>query len=56
MTELNVLALALIVRAITIISIAAGVVYLAANDKPGWGWLIVLGILVGSTSYIYIKD
>ena len=54
MTELNVLALALIVRAITIISIAAGVVYLAANDKPGWGWLIVLGVLVGSTSYRYI--
>ena len=56
MSELNVMALALTLRAITIISVTAGVVYLAANDKPGWGWLIVLGILVGSTSYRYIKD
>jgi len=52
----NVMALALTLRALVIIAITAGIVYLAANDKPGWGWLIVMGILVGSTSYRYIKD
>ena len=56
MTELNVTALGLTLRAITIICITAGVVHLAANDKPGWGWLIFLGVIVGSTSYRYIKD
>lgn len=56
MSELNVIALALVMRAITIVSIACGVVYLAANDKPGWGWLIFLAVIVGSTSYKYTKD
>ena len=56
MSELNVMALALTLKAITIICLAGGVVYLAANDKPGWGWLIFLGVFVASTSYRYIKD
>lgn len=56
MTELNVMALALTLRTIAVICITAGVVCLEANDKPGWGWLILLGMLVGSTSYRYIKD
>lgn len=56
MSKLNVMALALTLRAFTIVSVVAGVVYLAANEKPGWGWLIFLGVLVGSTSYRYIKD
>lgn len=56
MSELNVLALALTLRAITIIAVTAGVVYLSAKDKPGWGWLIFIGILVCSTSFKYIKD
>jgi len=51
MSELNVMALALTLRAITIMCITGGVVYLASENKPGWGWLIFLGVIFGSTSY-----
>lgn len=56
MSELNVMALGITLRAVTVMCITAGVVYLAANDKPGWGWLIVLGILVSCKGYRYTKD
>ena len=29
----------------------AGVVFLAYNDKPGWGWLIFVLVLLSSTSF-----
>jgi hypothetical protein len=48
--------LVIALRAITIISVVACVVSLAANDKPVWCELIVLGILDGRASYRYAKD
>jgi len=56
MSELNVMALALVLRAIVVCACVAGTVYLASHDKKGWGWLIVVAILVASTSYKYTKD
>jgi uncharacterized membrane protein HdeD (DUF308 family) len=43
-------------KMITLVAITFGVVFLADNEKSGWGWLIFLGVLVASTSYKYIKD
>ncbi len=56
MSELNVLALALVLR--TIAAIVAIVVagYLAYHGKDGWGWMIFLAICIGSTSYKYTND
>lgn len=33
-------------RTIMLSVIVAGIVYLAANDHDGWGWLVLLAILV----------
>lgn len=56
MTELNVLALALVMRAFCFIAAVAGAAYLAYNDKAGWGWMIFLAVIVASTSYKYTPD
>ena len=56
MSELNVMALAIVVRALTIAVCVWGIVQLASQGKDGWGWLIFLAILIASTSYKYTKD
>ena len=56
MSELNVLAFALFLRAVCVCVAIGGVVYLAYNDKPGWGWLIFLAICLAGTSYKYTPD
>lgn len=33
-------------RTLTTLAAIAGVVWLAMNDKAGWGWLIVLAIVI----------
>ncbi len=56
MTELNVLALAVALKAVCLIATVAGIVYLAYNDKPGWGWLVFIAVLIASTTYKYTPD
>jgi len=55
-SELNVMALAIVVKAICVFGCVYGIVELAKLDKPGWGWLVFIAILVASTSYKYTKD
>jgi hypothetical protein len=56
MSELNVMALALILRAVCICACVTGVVIMAQNDKSGWGWLIFLAFCVSQTSYKYSHE
>lgn len=56
MTELNVMALAIVIRGIVVCACVAGSVYLASQDKNGWGWLIFIAFVVASTNYKYTKD
>jgi hypothetical protein len=56
MTELNVMALALVVRGIATCLTVAAAAYLAYHGKEGWGWMIFLAICLGSYSYKYTND
>lgn len=38
--------LIIIFKVLATISAIAGAVYLASNDKSGWGWLIFLAVLI----------
>lgn len=53
MSNLNVLALIVLTRAICCIAAIAGAVYLAKEGKDGWGWLVFLAIVIGSSGYTY---
>lgn len=56
MSELNVLAIAIILRMVATCLCVAGAVYLAYHGKDGWGWLIFLAICLGTISYKYTPD
>lgn len=56
MTELNVIALALVIKVITLVACVWGIVMLASEGKDGWGWLVLLAVIVASTTYKYTKD
>lgn len=56
MTELNVMALAIVLRGVATCVSVAGAVYLAFHGKDGWGWMIFLAICLGSASYKYTPD
>ncbi len=56
MSELNVLALALVLRTIATCFAIIAAAYLAFHGKEGWGWMIFLAICIGSTSYKYTND
>jgi uncharacterized membrane protein HdeD (DUF308 family) len=34
-----------ILKSVVLLGIIAGIVYLASNDLPGWGWLVFLFVL-----------
>jgi len=56
MSELNVLALALVLRTVATIVAIVAASYLAYHGKDGWGWMIFLAICIGSMSYKYTND
>jgi len=56
MNELTALVLTVFFKSVTILGLGVGIVYLAEKDKPGWGWLVFLAIIVASTSIKYTKD
>lgn len=56
MSELTVLFFAILFKSLTICACIAGIVFLIHTDKQGWGWLVFLAILIGSTSYKYHPD
>jgi hypothetical protein len=56
MSELTVLFFALLFKAISLCAAVAGVVFLAYHGKDGWGWLIVVAILLATTNYKYTPD
>lgn len=53
MSELTVLFWALFFRCICIFAAIVGAVYLAYNEKSGWGWMIFLAVILGAYSYKY---
>jgi hypothetical protein len=55
-SELTVLFFALLFKMIAICAAICGTVFLAYHGKDGWGWLIFLAVLIGSTSYKYTPD
>lgn len=56
MTELQVIALALIIKGVSLFACVWGVVNLASQGKDGWGWLLFLAAMIASTTYKYTKD
>lgn len=48
MTDNFVVLISVVSKAVATVAAIAGVVFLAYNDKPGWGWLIVVAIVLGS--------
>lgn len=56
MSEPTVLFFALLFKMVSLCAAIGGVVYLAYHGKDGWGWLIVLAALIGTTSYKYTPD
>lgn len=56
MSELTVLFFALVFKMISICVAIGGAVFLAYHGKEGWGWLIFLAVILGSTSYKYTPD
>jgi len=56
MSQLNVLALAIVLRTVAICFAIFAAAYLAFYEKDGWGWMIFLAICIGSTSYKYTND
>lgn len=56
MSELTVLFFALLFKMVGIVAAIGGVVYLAYHDKQGWGWLVVVAVLLSTTSYKYTPD
>ncbi len=56
MNEIEVMFYALLIRGVVLCAITAGVVILALNNKDGWGWLIVLGVILAITTYSYKQD
>jgi len=56
MSELTVLFFALLFKSICLCFAIAAAAYLAYLGKDGWGWMIFLAILIGSTSYKYTPD
>jgi ABC-type phosphate transport system permease subunit len=56
MSELNVLALTIVLRTVATCFAIFAAAYLAFYEKDGWGWMIFLAICIGSTSYKYTND
>ncbi len=56
MSELTVLFFAIFFKSLCLIAAIAGATFLIYHNKDGWGWLIFLAIIVGSTSYKYTPD
>ena len=56
MTELNVLFFALLFKAFAVCVAIAAAAFLAYHGKEGWGWMIFLAVVLGSTSYKYTPD
>jgi hypothetical protein len=56
MSELNVMALAVFMRGISVCLCVVAAAYLAHEGKDGWGWMIFLAICLGSYSYKYTND
>lgn len=56
MTELNVLFFALLFKAVAVCVAIAAAAFLAYYGKEGWGWMIFLAVVLGSTSYKYTPD
>lgn len=53
MTHNDLVFASVICRGIGVLAAIAGAVYLAIEQKAGWGWLIFLAIVLGSYS---LKD
>lgn len=47
--------LAMFFKTVMIVSAIAGTVFLAYNDRPGWGWLIFITFILAGTS-IHVGD
>ena len=56
MSELTVLFSALLFKAIAVCVAIISAAFLAYHGKDGWGWIIFLAIILGSTSYKYTPD
>lgn len=47
--------IAMFLKSTTVVAAIAGAVFLAYNDRPGWGWLIFIAIIL-ATATIHIGD
>jgi uncharacterized membrane protein HdeD (DUF308 family) len=56
MTEFSTVVCIALIKSITVLGLTYGIVTLSSQDKPGWGWLVFIAVLVASTSYRYVKD
>lgn len=56
MSELTVLFFALLFKSIALLAAICAAAFLAYHGKDGWGWLIFLAVIIGSTSYKYTPD
>jgi hypothetical protein len=56
MTEIHALFAAVVCKHLSLAVCVWGIVKLASEGKIGWGWIVVVAILIASTSYQYTKD
>ena len=50
MTEYTAVVVIMFLKSLTVLSAVIGAIYLAYYGKPGWGWMIFLAIVLGSSS------
>lgn len=48
MSNNTLILIAIIARAVCVVSAVLAATYLANNEKEGWGWMIFLAIVLGS--------
>lgn len=50
MGEHTAFVIVMFLKAAMVVSAIAGTVFLAYNDKPGWGWLIFIAVMLSTIS------
>jgi hypothetical protein len=48
MSDNTVILISVLGKALAVIAAIAGAVFLAYNEKPAWGWLIFVAVVLGS--------
>lgn len=50
MTEYTAMTVIMFLKSLVVLAAVLGAIYLAYYEKPGWGWMIFLAIVLGSSS------